>query len=215
MSASPDPSPVTVLLLEASGGDREALNRLFPLVYGELKWLAGAKLRMERSDHTLNATALVHEAYVKLVDQTRVQWRNRRHFFTVASLAMRRILLDYATARNAHKRGGRAEHVSLDEAHEILSVDQARTFIALDEALERLSEFNPRGAEVVQGRFFCGLTNAEIARAMGLSEVTVRRSWTVARAWLRRELGDEVDEGATRMLGGGPPSSSGGNASQD
>ena len=201
MSDRPPNSPVTRLLHEASGGNQEALGRLMPLLYDELRALAGAKLRMERAGHTLGATALVHEAYLKLVDQKRVDWQNRRHFFSVASQAMRRILLDYAEARNAKKRGGKAEHVSLDAAGDIFSDDQARDYIALNRALDQLTEFNPRGAQIVELRFFGGLSNDEIAEVLDVSNVTVRRAWRVARAWLRRELGEGVTESATQVLG--------------
>jgi RNA polymerase sigma factor (TIGR02999 family) len=193
--------PVTMLLHEASGGNREALNALFPLIYDELKAVAGARLQMERAGHTLNATALVSEAYIKLVDQNRVDWQTRGHFFSVAALAMRRILADYAEARNAQKRGGDREHVSLDALGDVLSDDQARDFLALNRAIDKLGEFNPRGRDVIQYRFFCGLSYDEIAEVMGLAAITVRRSWMVARAWLRRELGEGAVDSATHVLG--------------
>jgi RNA polymerase sigma factor (TIGR02999 family) len=196
---------ITGLLRDATRGDREAFDRLLPLVYDELRQLARSKLRFERAGHTLTTTALVHEAYLKLIDQTRVEWRGRHHFFAVASEAMRRILIDYAKRRLAAKRGGGAGHIRLDEAPEVaappaddaFSLDQAHELIALDEALERLAGFNAQGARVVQYRFFGGLTNAEVADVMGTSERTARRAWTVAKAWLRREL--------ERALPGRPP----------
>lgn len=189
--------PITGLLCEAAGGNKSAFDRLLPLVYDELTRLARSKLRFERAGHTLNTTALVHEAYLKLVDQTRVEWRNRHHFFAVASEAMRRILIDYAKQRHAAKRGGKANHIELSEAGEIpagplLSEHQATELLALDQALERLSGFNPLGARVIQYRFFGGLSNQEAADVLGVSDRSVRRSWTVAKAWLRRELSDAL-----------------------
>lgn len=197
MSDPGAPSParqeaVTALLAQASGGDREAFDRLLPAVYDELRQLAGARLRFERDGHTLNATALVHEAYFRLVGQERVEWKGRAHFFAIASQAMRRILINYAEARNAQKRGGGATHVSIDAAAETMDPTQATELLALDEALKELERFNERGARVVEYRFFGGLTHDEIAEAMGLSEVTVRRAWRSARAWLRDALDDEV-----------------------
>ena len=179
---------VTRLLHEASHGNVEALNEVFPLVYDELRAIARRRLRRERSGHTLNTTALVHEAYLKLVDQDRVEWRGRDHFYAVASQAMRRILINHAEARRAAKRGGGAAHVELDEAVVPLTDAQADDLLAMDEAIERLKAFNPRGADVVVYRFFGGLTHEEIARVMDVSVVTVSRSWAAARAWLRGEL---------------------------
>lgn len=180
---------LTTLLADASGGNVDALNRLFPLVYGELRELARRRLRSERDGHTLETTALVHEAYLKLVDQTRVEWQGRAHFYAIASQAMRRILINYAQMRNAQKRGGSAPHVPLDLARGVVTDDDLAEVLALDGALERLGAFNPRGAEVVGYRFFGGLQWNEIAEVMGISEPTVRRAWTAARAWLRHELG--------------------------
>jgi RNA polymerase sigma factor (TIGR02999 family) len=179
---------LTELLAEASGGNSEALNRLFPLVYEELRRLAEIQLRSERPGHTLNATALVHEAYLKLIDQTRVEWQNRAHFFAIASRAMRRILINYAEMRKAEKRGGGAVHVALDEAGVALSDAQLDDLLALDQALDRLRTFNPRGADVVVCRFFGGLSWEEIADVVGMSPVTVRRAWLAAKSWLHREL---------------------------
>ena len=179
---------VTRLLAEASGGNVEALNDLFPLVYDELRRIAHQRLRRERPGHTLSTTALVHEAYLKLAEQKRVEWQSRAHFYAVASHAMRRILVNYAEARRAGKRGGGAEHVPLEEALVALDDAQLDELLAIDEALDRLKAFNPRGAEVVVHRFFGGLGHEDIAEALGVSVVTVRRSWTVAKAWLRKEL---------------------------
>lgn len=180
---------VTDLLAQASGGNRQAFDQLLPHVYDELRALARAKLRAERAGHTLNATALVHEAYVRLIAQDRVEWQSRVHFFAVASQAMRRILINYARARNAEKRGGGAQHVELNEA---IGTELATELVALDDALQELETFNERGARVVEYRFFGGLTHDEIAQAMGLSEATVRRAWRSARAWLRDSLAPTV-----------------------
>lgn len=184
---------VTRLLVRASRGDRDALDELFPLVYDELKALGRARLRREPDGHTLNATALVHETYMKLVDQERVEWQSRAHFLAVSSLCMRRILVSHARARIRVKRGGGAPHVPLDDAPplpgDVLTDDEATELVALDLALEELKAFNPRGAEVVQYRFFGGLEHREIAEVTGVSEATVRRRWTGARAWLRHHLG--------------------------
>jgi RNA polymerase sigma factor (TIGR02999 family) len=198
---------ITRLLAVASSGNEQALAELLPLLYDELRRIAHAKLRVERAGHTLNTTALVHEAYLKLVDQTRVEWRSRQHFFGVASEAMRRILIDYAKMRRAGKRGSGAAHVPIEVARELASVeglfsdDQALELIALDEALTRLAEFNPAGALIVQHRFFGGLSNEEVAEVTGSSERTVRRSWTMARAWLRRELEPSLAGTGDSLLG--------------
>ena len=206
--SSPDATPssdITQLLRDASGGRREPLDQVLALVYEELHRLARHKLRRERPGHTISATALVHEAYLKLVDQTRVEWRSRHQFFAVASEAMRRILIDYAKARHAVKRGGHENHVPIDDASAIpsdeygFSAEQATELLALDSALDRLTRFNPVGAQIVQYRFFGGLSNAEIAELLGTSERSVRRSWTAAKGWLRRELGDRLDEATSAL----------------
>jgi RNA polymerase sigma factor (TIGR02999 family) len=191
-SDSSDSSDITALLSEASGGNRVAFDALLPRVYDELRALAQARLRWERDGHTLNATALVHEAYFKLVGQERVEWKGRAHFFAIASQAMRRILINWAEARSAKKRGGRVAHVDLEAAEAVLDETQAEELLALHAALEALGRFNPRGAQVVEYRFFGGLTNEEIAEAMGVSEVTVRRAWRASRAWLRNELDPSI-----------------------
>jgi len=189
-----DRAAVTTLLARVDAGDADALNRLVSLVYDELRRIAHAQLRRERRDHTLNTTALVHEAYMRLVDQTRVRWRDRAHFFGVAALAMRRILVNYAEARRAAKRGGGVAPVPLDEAALVLDDREVDELLALDEALGRLKAFNPRGAQVVEYRFFAGLGYDEIAALMDVSPITVRRAWEAARAWLRRELGDALPD---------------------
>lgn len=194
-SHDPTPSPVPDLLARASRGDREAFDELVPVVYDELELLARSKLRAEREGHTLDTTGLVHEAYLKLVQQTDVRWQSRTHFFAIASQAMRRILIDYARQKTAKKRGERPVAVdlrALDRGEIALAGANAEAdalaVVALDDALTRLADFNPRGAQIIERWFFGGLTQSEIADVMGLSEKTVRRSWQVARAWLRREL---------------------------
>lgn len=168
-----------------------SVDAVIPHLYDELRRLAHAKLRAERSDHTLDTIALLHEAYVRVSNETQVVWRSRSHFLAVAALQMRRVLLDYAKRRNAEKRGGgRSESVTLDPA--LIADDRSGLtmldLIQLDASLTRLEDFNPRGAAVVQYRFFAGLTHEEIAEILGVSVPTVRRSWTVARAWLAKEM---------------------------
>jgi RNA polymerase sigma factor (TIGR02999 family) len=187
-SGSDTSSPVTEILHQARAGDRQAMDRLVSLVYDELHALAHRKLTFEQPGHTLQTTALVHEAYLKLVDQTRVDWQNRTHFFAVAALAMRRILVNHAEGRRAAKRGGAVVPLELAEAQAAPSAAPDDRILALDEALTRLAQFNERGARVVEYRFFGGLGYDEIATIMGLSAITVRRAWETARAWLKREL---------------------------
>jgi RNA polymerase sigma factor (TIGR02999 family) len=184
-------SPVTEVLLQARTGDPRAMDRLIALVYDELRAMAHQKLGFEATGHTLQTTALVHEAYLKLVDQRRVDWQNRAHFFAVAAIAMRRILVHHAEARRAAKRGGASTPLPLDDALAIPGESSDDRLLALNEALERLEQFNERGARVVEYRFFGGLGYDDIATTMGLSAITVRRAWETARAWLRREL--EID----------------------
>jgi RNA polymerase sigma factor (TIGR02999 family) len=179
---------VTALLAEASAGRRDALDRLIPIVYEELRQVAHRRLREERADHTLNTTALVHETYLKLIDVKRVEWRDRVHFFGVAASAMRRILIDHARTRNREKRGGsQAARVPLDFALNV-SADRDEELIALDDALARLEAANARYGRVVECRFFAGLTLEETAEVLGTSLATVKRDWAFCRAWLNREL---------------------------
>lgn len=193
--ASPDlpgpaegPGTITDRLVELRDGGDAAMARLFPLVYDQLRGVAHNALRRERTDHTLGTTDLVHEAYLKLVDQTRVQWADRKHFFAVASQAMRRILVDYARRHGAAKRGGNRAPVMLDES--AMSVDdRAHTLVALDEALSRLGDLDERLARVVECRFFGGLTEEETADVLGVTARTVRRDWVKAKGWLYQELG--------------------------
>ena len=191
-----DPVPeaeVTRLLQAASPGDRSAFAELVALLYRELSRLAHQRLGGEQTGHTLGTTGLVHEAYLKLSAQGRAQWENREQFFAVASEAMRRILVDHARRRLRDKRGGGFAHVPIEEAVDALPVhtltdEQSGELVALDEALQRLAAFNPEGARIVQLHFFGGLSQGEIATMLNSSERTVRRQWSVARAWLRREL---------------------------
>ncbi len=177
---------VTDLLLQLRAGDATALDRLLPLVYAELRRLAHSRLQGERPGHTLGTTGLVNETYLKLVDQTRIQWRDRAHFFRVASYAMRRILVDYARRHRALRRGGGLQRISLDT--ELPMTERGETLVALDEALERLARLNERLSQVVECRYFGGLTETETAEALGVTARTVERDWAKARGWLFREL---------------------------
>lgn len=178
---------VTRLLADWSQGDQGALNELMPLVYQELHRLASIYLRRERPDHTLQSTALVHEAFLRLVDQTRVEWRNRAHFFGVAAQMIRRILVDYARTRRRRKRGGDACKLSLDEA---IAAAESKDIdlLALDEALEKLAALDPQQSRIVELRFFGGLSIEETAEVLGISPATVKRDWMMARAWLYQNL---------------------------
>jgi RNA polymerase sigma factor (TIGR02999 family) len=181
---------ITQMLGRLQGGDPLLLEALFPLLYDPLKVMALKQLRGERSDHTLNATALVHEAYLKLVDQRSVSWQNRAHFFAVAAQAMRRILIDYARGRMAEKRGGGQPLVTFNE-EAMARTARADELVALDEAMVRLAGLDPRQAKVVEYKFFGGLKHEEIAEVLGVSIQTVHRDWRFARAWLGRELGHD------------------------
>ena len=178
---------VTDLLVHWSEGDQEALNKLIPLVYDELHKLASRYLRRERRDHTLQTTSLVHEAYLKLVNQRDANFENRLHFFAVAAQIMRRILVDYARRHHASKRGGDLYKLSLDEAL-VTSEEKGADLLALDEALERLAAIDPRQSRVVELRVFAGLTLEETAQALNISPSTVRREWSMAKAWLHRQI---------------------------
>jgi RNA polymerase sigma factor (TIGR02999 family) len=185
---SPEPSAdVTQLLVSWSMGNQAALEKLMPLVYSELRRLASAYLRRERADHTLQSTALVHEAFLKLVNQRDVEWRNRAHFYGIAAQMIRRILVDYARSHHAEKRGSGAVKLALDEA---LGVPQKTDLdlLGLNDALEQLADMDPRQNRVVELRFFAGLSIEETAEVMELSPATVKREWNSARAWLFREL---------------------------
>jgi len=188
--AIPDSHEVTELLLAWSEGDQEALDRLVPLVYDELRRLAQSYMRKERANQILQTTALIHEAYIRLIDANSVQWQNRAHFFGVAARLMRQILVAMARERGCQKRGGGAKQVSLDEA---MMIDEGLDddLVALDEALGALAQFDARKAQVVEMRFFGGLVEEEIADALDVSPETVRRDWRLARSWLRRKLKGE------------------------
>ncbi len=185
--ATQSPPDVTALLAQWGSGDEAAEKQLFPLVYDELRRLARSHLRRERANHTLQPTALVNEAYLRLVDQTRVEWQNRSYFFGIATRMMRRILVDHARAHKAARRGGGVRNVTLnDEA--VPGGSRDVDLIALDDALATLAELDPKGLRVIELRYFGGLTIQETAEVLGLSESTVKREWSTARAWLSREL---------------------------
>lgn len=187
-----DPGTITVILQEAHAGSREAVDRLFPLLYDELRRLARHHLRGPSGDRTLNTTALINEAYLRMVDQTRADWADRAHFFAYASRAMRSVLVDYARRRNAGKRGGGAVHLSLD-GREIPVEAQADLLVAMDEALTRLGQLNERLDRIVECRFFGGMTEGETAEVLGISDRTVRRDWLKAKAWLYSDLAGQAN----------------------
>ncbi len=183
---------VTELLVRFQKGDGVALKELFPIVYDELRRIAAGYMKRENPGHTLQATALVNEAYFRLVDQKAVHWQNRAHFYGVAAQIMRRILCDHARARHAEKRGGDAAKLSLDEALG-LGVDEGTPdLMALDVALTRLAAISERQAKVVEMRFFAGLSVEEVAEALNSSPATIKRDWTFAKAWLHKELTAQV-----------------------
>lgn len=183
----PDSTEITKLLRAWSGGDPAALDRLAEQVYGELRAMARRYMKNERPGHTLQTTALVHEVYLRLVDETQIEWRERAQFFAMAAKMMRRILVDAARARKSLKRGGMALQVNLDETA-LVSASPGPPILALDEALTSFSQVAPRQAQVVELRYFGGLTEEEIVAALNISPRTVRRDWDFARAWLLREL---------------------------
>ena len=178
---------VTELLLEWQRGDREALDRLTPLVYDELRRIAHRYVQRERAGHTLETTALVNEAYLRLVGQQKIEWQNRAHFFAVTARVMRHVLIDHARQRRYAKRGGEAHQVALDEAA-TLSDERAAELVALDEALDELAKLDPRKGRVVELRYFGGLGLEETAQVLEVSPMTVRRDWRAAKAWLYRAL---------------------------
>lgn len=184
-----DSGDVTALLVQLGGGDRSALDDLVPLIYDQLKAIAQNQLARESPGHSLNATALVHEAYLKIERLDRIEWQNRAHFFAIAAQAIRRVLVNHAIARNARKRGGGRVRVDLDTAPLFEDAD-IDSVLGLNQALERLEQLEPRQVRVVECRFFGAMNNEEIAEALGISRATVKRDWTVARAWLQRELSD-------------------------
>jgi len=190
----PGTSGITQLLIAWSDGRREALDRLIPLVYDDLRRLAGGYMLREVPGHSLQPTALVHEAYVRLVDQRQVQWRNRAHFFGVAASMMRRILVDHARARRAEKRGGEFERVTLVGDEVAAEGSNEIDVLALHESLERLAAFDPQQERIVELRYFGGLTIEEAAEVVGISNATVVREWTIAKAWLRADLSRRAGE---------------------
>lgn len=194
----PSPADVTSLLNELAAGDQEAAAKLVPLVYEELHRLATRRLRHERPDHTLQATALVHEAYMKLVAQRDAKWQNRAQFFAVASQVMRRILVDYARGQQRIRRGGKQQKVSLDD---VLLVSPSRTeeVLAVNESLLRLEKFDFRQGRIVELRYFGGLTVDEAAEILGVSSKTVMREWKIAKAWLYGDLKERHGDDAGQL----------------
>ncbi len=187
LMAIPSRKDVTDLLIDWSKGDQEALNKLMPLVYDELHRLASRYLRHERPGHTLQTTALVHEAYLKLVDERNANWQNRVHFFAAAAQVMRHVLVDYARSRRASKRGGDYCRLSLDEAR-ISSEEKDADLLALNDALNSLAAIDPQQSRIVELRVFGGLTVEETAEALGISPRTVKREWSMAKAWLHKQI---------------------------
>jgi RNA polymerase sigma-70 factor (ECF subfamily) len=188
---------ISVLLRAWSDGDERALDRLTPIVYDELRRLARRYLNRERPGHSLQATALVNEAYLRLVDYERMQWKNRAHFFAVSSQLMRRILVDHARRHNL-KRGGGVQHVPLDEAA-VVGGDRTLDLVALDDAMNTLARVDPRKVQVVEMRFFGGLSVEETAEVLKVSTVTVMRDWSTAKAWLHRELAAGTRDGSRSL----------------
>jgi RNA polymerase sigma factor (TIGR02999 family) len=182
-----DSMTVTLLLKRCSNDDQQAVAELMPLIYDELRHLASSYLRRERPDHTLQATALVHEAYLRMVDQRNTQWKERGHFFMVAAEMMRRILIDHARKHRAVKRGGPLTKISLDDAT-VFAPEQSQSLLLLDGLLIRLAVIDPQEARIIELRFFGGLSIEETADVMGISPTTVKREWNVAKKWLAREM---------------------------
>ena len=185
--SQPSTHEVTQLLVEWSNGDKAALDRLMPLVHAELRRLAHRYMSRERPGHTLQTTALVNEAYVRLVNREDVHWQNRAHFFAIAAELMRTILVDHARSHAYAKRGGGAQKIELDEAM-IVSQERAAEVVAIDDVLKELAKFDPQQSRIVELRFFGGLTIEETAEVLGLSPATIKREWSTAKAWLYHEL---------------------------
>lgn len=189
-----DQSEQTTTLLDAvSGGDRQAADKLMSLLYDEFRRLAADYLNREKPQHTLQPTALVHEAFLRLVNQQHVTWQGRSHFFAIGAQAMRRILVDHARRKKREKHGGGLQRIELEESMTI-SKSRDEDLLAIDDALQELAKVDPRQAKIVELRFFGGLTVAEVAEVLGVSKRTVEYEWTMVRAWLRRELSGETDE---------------------
>jgi RNA polymerase sigma factor (TIGR02999 family) len=193
MPAMPERAHVTEILIQATAGAPGAADQLFALVYDELRRLAGSQLRLERPDHTLQATELVHEAYMRLVDQTRCEWKNRAQFLAVAGQAMRRILVDHARSRGRQRRGGGWQKLPLNDALALGSEEADTVILSLEEALERFQAEDPLRTQVVEMLFFAGLTHAECAQVLGISPRTVARHWDYAQAWLYMRMTGDPD----------------------
>lgn len=198
MSEQANKHAVTQLLSDLQGGRSSAADELLPLVYQELRRIAAAYMRRERANHTLQATALVHEAFLQLVDQTRVDWKNRAHFFGVAAQLMRRILVEHARTRGAQKRGGSASKLSLEEAINYFP-QKDLTLLALDDSLKELEKLDARQSRIVELRFFGGLTTEETSEVLGVSTATVEREWRSAKAWLHSQLSDLKNRSTSHM----------------
>jgi RNA polymerase sigma-70 factor, ECF subfamily len=183
----PAPTDITQLLLAWRNGDKAALDALVPVVHAELRRIARHYMRGQREGHTLQTTALVNEAYLRLIDSSRVNWQNRAHFFAISAQLMRRVLVDFARAKNSQKRGGDRVQITLDENIET-PLEKQTDLVALDEALDNLAKLNGRQSQIVEMRYFGGLSEEEIAETLQISTRTVRRDWNVARAWLYREI---------------------------
>lgn len=184
---------ITKLLQEHTAGNHAVIDKLIPLVYEEMKQMAHHRLKGERSDHTFNTSALVHEAYLQLIDFDRIDWKNRDQFYGIASRVMRNILVDYAVKRNAQKRGGKRKRVMLRES-DVVADQNLHDILSIHQALEKMANIDERQVRVVECRFFGGLTIKETAAALDISEATVNRDWKIARAWLNRELNDSTPE---------------------
>ena len=186
---TPQSNEVTQLLLDWSRGNGAALDELMPLVYQELRKLAGGYLRSERPDHTLQPTALIHEAYLRMIGKEMPEWQSRAHFFGVAARLMRQILVEHARTRHAAKRGGDQQKISLDDAPQVFAQSDAAELLALDDALTKLAAFDERRSRILEMRSFGGMSVEETALALGVSDTTVKREMRLAQAWIRRELG--------------------------
>lgn len=186
----PASQEITQLLLAWGSGDKAALDALMPIVYDELRRLAKRYMRRQNPDHTLQTTALVNEAYLRLIDSSRVRWQDRTHFFAISAQLMRRILVDFARAKNSRKRGGEQIQITLDERIEA-PFETETNLVELDEALQRLAKLSPRQSRIVELRYFGGLSEEEISETLAISTRTVRRDWSLARAWLYRELNNK------------------------
>jgi RNA polymerase sigma-70 factor, ECF subfamily len=198
--AGADREDITLLLAELAKGNQDAASKLIPLVYNELRRLAGGYMRRERPDHTLQATALVHEAYLKLVEQRVVSWQGRAHFFGIAAQMMRRILIDHARGHLRDKRGAGQKALPIDEAL-VFAPEQSAELVRLDQSLENLAKMDPRQARIVELRFFAGLTVEQTAEILGVSAKTVKRDWSMAKAWLHGDMKTSDGHNA-RQLGG-------------